>query len=180
MGEERIGGSGKRTVAQIMALATVVGLLSLFSYGLRVRGAGPVKEGQAPSFTLPLFEGGELSLADLRGQVVVINFWASWCPTCRVEAPLLERTWRAYRDRGVVFVGVDYMDTEREARAYIEEFGITYPNGPDKGGKISQAYRIRGVPETFFVDKDGQMAGVHIGPIDETKLVTIIEALLGQ
>jgi len=79
-----------------------------------------------------------------------------------------------------MFIGVDYMDTEREARAYIAEFDITYPNGPDLGTKIAQAYRIRGVPETFFVDKRGVVAELYIGPISEGKLVGIIERLLQE
>ena len=110
----------------------------------------------------------------------MINFWASWCPPCREEAPYLESTWRKYKDRGVVFIGVDYADTRKEALAYIEEFDITYPNGPDIGTRISQAYRIRGVPETFFVDKRGQLRGVHIGPLRPPQLEEKIEELLAE
>jgi cytochrome c biogenesis protein CcmG/thiol:disulfide interchange protein DsbE len=170
----------RRTVVQMVALVVVVGLLALFAYGLRLQGSGPVDSGDAPTFTLPLFDGGSISLADLRGKVVVINFWASWCPPCREEAATLEKTWRAYKDRGVVFIGVDYMDTEPEARAYMKEFDVTYPNGPDLGTKIARAYRIRGVPETFFVNKEGKIAQVQIGPITESKLVGIIERLLKE
>jgi len=132
----------------------------------------------APPFTLQLFDGGTLSLTGLRGRVVVVNFWASWCVPCRQEAPLLEQTWRAYRDKGVVLIGVDYIDTEPAARAFLKEFEITYPNGPDLGTKIAQAYRIRGVPETFFVGKDGRIAYVHIGPLGERILTQRIERLL--
>jgi cytochrome c biogenesis protein CcmG/thiol:disulfide interchange protein DsbE len=95
--------------------------------------------------------------------------------------PLPERVWRRYKDKGVIFIGVDYVDTEPAARAFLAEFDVTYPNGPDLGGKISRAYRIRGVPETFFIDRDGQMADVEIGPLaGEARLVSAIEALLGE
>jgi len=112
--------------------------------------------------------------------VVVVNFWASWCPPCREEAAYLEATWRDYQDRGVVFIGVDYVDTEAEALAYLEEFEITYFNGPDLGTRISQAYRIQGVPETFFIDRNGLLRGVKIGPLFPPELEDRIEALLAE
>ena len=134
----------------------------------------------APDFTLTTFDGQVIRLRDLRGKVVVINFWASWCVTCREEAPYLEATWRAYKDRGVVFIGVDYVDTEPKALAYIEEFDITYPNGPDVGTRIAQAYNIQGVPETFFVAKDGTLRGVHLGPLRPPQLEEKLEELLAE
>ena len=126
------------------------------------------------------FKGETITLSDLRGQVVIINFWASWCPPCRDEAPYLEATWRKYKGRGVVFIGLDYVDTEPKALAYIEEFDITYPNGPDIGEKMARAYHIKGVPETFFVDKTGQLRGVHIGPLSPPTLDNKIDQLLAE
>jgi cytochrome c biogenesis protein CcmG/thiol:disulfide interchange protein DsbE len=114
----------------------------------------------------------------MRGQVVVVNVWASWCPPCRDEAPVLEQTWREYRDRGVVFIGVDYMDTEPAALAYLAEFDITYPNGPDLGSRIAQDYKVQGVPETFFIDPQGEIAEVFVGPLSEARLKSILERLL--
>jgi cytochrome c biogenesis protein CcmG/thiol:disulfide interchange protein DsbE len=99
-------------------------------------------------------------LSQLRGQVVIINFWASWCPPCREEAAYLEQTWRKYEDKGVIFIGVDWVDTQKEALAYMKEFDLTYFNGPDLGTRVAEAYRIKGVPETFFVAKNGAR-GVH-------------------
>jgi cytochrome c biogenesis protein CcmG/thiol:disulfide interchange protein DsbE len=142
--------------------------------------AGPLSEGPAPDFTLETFSGDLITLSELRGEVVVINFWASWCPPCRDEAPYLESSWRKYQDQGVVFLGVDYVDTDAEARAYIDEFDITYPNGPDLGTRISQAYRIQGVPETFFVGKDGTIRGVKIGPLVPPELDEKIVELLAE
>lgn len=163
-----------------LAAGVVAALLALLGWGLSRATAGQLDRGPAPDFELTTFDGGTVRLSDLRDQVVVINFWASWCLPCREEAPVLEATWRAYRDRGVVFIGVDYVDTEREALAYIQEFDLTYPNGPDLGTRIAQAYRIQGVPETFFVDRQGFLRGVHIGPITEEQLVARIEALLAE
>ena len=160
--------------------AGLLSLLALLGLGLARASAGQVDSGTAPDFELTTFDGKAIRLSGLRGQVVVINFWASWCIPCRQEAPILEETWRTFRDRGVVFLGVDYLDTEREALAYIEEFDLTYPNGPDLGTRIAQAYRIQGVPETFFVDGGGMLRGVHIGPISEQALVGRIEALLAE
>lgn len=170
----------KRWFAQPLIFLLALAVLALLGYGVTAKGRGPLSGGPAPDFTLTLFDGGQLSLSELRGQVVVINFWASWCPPCRDEAPVLERAWRRYRDRGVTLVGVDYMDTEPAARAYIEEFGITYPNGPDLGSRIARTYRIRGVPETFFITPQGEIAEVFIGPLSEDRLTAMLERLLAQ
>ncbi|MBI2845277.1 MAG: TlpA family protein disulfide reductase [Chloroflexi bacterium] len=166
------------TVTQLMVLIPVLGLLALLGYGLIQKSAPPLVGASAPDFTLQLFDGGEITLSELRGQVVVINFWASWCPPCREEAPILETAWRSYRDQGVVFIGVDWLDTEDAARAYIQEFGLTYPHGPDLGSRIGRAYRITGVPETFFISRDGLVAAHIPAPLDEETLTTNIETLL--
>jgi cytochrome c biogenesis protein CcmG/thiol:disulfide interchange protein DsbE len=158
----------------------MLGLLGLMAWGLAKTRAGPVSQGMAPDFTLTSFGGETLSLGDLRGQVVVINFWASWCPPCREEAAYLEQTWRRYRDQGVMFIGVDYVDTDKEALAYIDEFDIAYFNGPDVGTRISQAYNLQGVPETFFIAKNGELRGVKVGPLYPPELETRIENLLAE
>lgn len=155
-------------------------LLGFLTWGLLNAYEGPVEAGMAPDFTITTYGGEAYTLSELRGQVVVINFWASWCDPCREEAAYLENTWRKYRDQGVVFIGVDYVDTEREALAYLDEFGITYPNGPDLGTRISDTYRIQGVPETFFVAKNGELRGNHIGPLEPPQLDEKIEELLAE
>ncbi len=165
-------------VGQFIAFAAVVIVIAAFAIGMQRRFAPPVERGAAPDFSIPTFDGGTFSLADQRGKVVVVNFWASWCVPCRQEAPILENTWRNYKDRGVIFVGVDYVDTDKEAMAFIKEFNITYPNGPDIGTDTSHRYRIQGVPETYFVGKDGNLYGNRIGPIDEATLSAKIEELL--
>ena len=161
----------------------VAGLMALVAFQMRRNGplaAGRVGQGErAPEFTLQTFDGESVALADLRGQVVVVNFWASWCLPCEEEAAILESVWRQYQDRGVVFLGVDYVDTETQARGYLERFDITYPNGPDLQTRISHLYRVRAVPETFVVDRDGLLAEVFVGPITgEAALQAAIEPLL--
>lgn len=121
--------------------------------------------GEAPPFTFTTFEGETISLADLRGQGVVLNFWASWCDPCRDEAELLEATWRREKDNGIVFIGLDYLDQEPAAKAYLEEFDITYPSGPDLQSAAARVYGIKGVPETFFIDAEGNIQELVIGPI---------------
>ena len=158
----------------------VVGLIALLGWGLVRVQKGPVERCTAPDFTLTSFEGETLTLSQLRGRVVIINFWASWCIPCREEAAYLEKTWRKYKDQGVVFIGVDYVDTEKAALAYIDEFDITYFNGPDLGTRISQLYRIKGVPETYYVAKDGTVRGNHIGPLTAPSLDQKIEELLAE
>lgn len=169
-----------RWLARGAAILLIVGLLALLGWGLVQAANGPRDSGLAPDFTLTGFDGQTATLSQLRGQMVIINFWASWCPPCREEAAYLEQTWRKYQNKGVVFIGVDWVDTEKEALAYIAEFDITYLNGPDLGTRIAQAYRIQGVPETFYVDKRGQLRGVHIGPLSSPELDNRIDELLNE
>jgi cytochrome c biogenesis protein CcmG/thiol:disulfide interchange protein DsbE len=158
----------------------VVGLLALLGFGLTKANNGPRQSGLVPDFSLTGFDNQKVTLSELRGQVVIINFWASWCLPCRQEAPYLEKTWRKYKDRGVVFIGIDYVDTETEALAYIKEFDITYINGPDLGTRIAQAFNIKGVPETYYVAKNGELRGVQIGPLEAPQLDQKIDELLAE
>ncbi|OGO49757.1 MAG: hypothetical protein A2W37_09175 [Chloroflexi bacterium RBG_16_63_12] len=167
-------------VARWAAVLLVVGLIALLGWGVVQAATGPRDSGMAPDFTLTGFDGRTVTLSQLRGQVVIVNFWASWCPPCREEAAYLERTWRKYEGKGVVFIGVDWVDTQKEALAYIKEFDITYLNGPDIGTRIAQAYRIQGVPETFYVDKTGRLRGVKIGPLSAPELDNRIDELLNE
>jgi cytochrome c biogenesis protein CcmG/thiol:disulfide interchange protein DsbE len=159
----------------ILVWGLLLGLLAILGLGLIRTQQGPVNVGATvPDFTLTTFDGQTIDIRDLRGKVVVINFWASWCKPCEQEAAELEQAYNRYRDEEVVFLGVDYVDTDREAMAYLEKFGITYPNGPDLGTRISQAFRIRGVPETYLVAADGRLAAIKIGPYAS------LEEIVGQ
>jgi len=170
----------RKTGGVVIALAIVMALLGLLAWGLVKSGKGPVDSGEAPDFTLKDFNGKVITLSKLRGQVVIINFWASWCPPCREEAAYLEQTWRKYKNQGVVFIGVDWVDTNKAALAYMKEFDLTYFNGPDLGTRIAQAYNIKGVPETFYVDKTGILRGMHIGPLSSPILDDEIDKLLAE
>lgn len=146
-------------VLGVLALLVIVGLSLIRSQ------EGPVAVGAtAPSFELTTFDGELLTLDQLEGRVVLVNFWASWCLPCEDEAAELEQAYREYGPQGVVFLGVNYVDTEPEAMAYLDKFDITYPNGPDLGTRIAQAFRIRGVPETFVIGRDGMITSVMKGP----------------
>ena len=172
--------AGRKRIGIIVAFALILALLGLLAWGLRKVQAGPRDSGMAPDFTITDFDRRTATLSKLRGQVVIVNFWASWCPPCREEAAYLEATWRKYKDKGVIFIGVDYVDTEKEALAYIKEFDITYINGPDIGTRAAQAYNIKGVPETYYVAKNGELRGVHIGPLKSPQLDEKIEELLAE
>jgi len=144
----------------------LAGVLAMIGIGLKRTQQGPITVGQSvPPIELTLFDGSTLNTADMSGKVIVLNFWASWCKPCEQEAAELEQAWQMYKDGGqVVFLGVDYVDVEPKARAYLEKFQITYPNGPDLGTRISQTFRLRGVPETYIIDRSGKLAAVKIGP----------------
>ena len=170
----------KGKVAYTIVGVAVVAFLLLLSYGLLSGpGSAPLGEGPAPDFSLQLFDGSQLSLPSLRDQVIVVNFWGSWCEPCREEAPILEKVWQEYQSQGVTFVGIAYKDTEGKARAFLDEFDITYPNALDPGNRVARSYRVQGVPETFFI-KDREIASLYIGPLSEDQLVTRIEKLLAQ
>lgn len=166
---------------RLLVWAGVLALLALLALGLRRTQEGPVAVGnRAPDFELTTFEGEQIELSDLSGKVVVLNFWASWCPPCEQEAADLQAAWEQYGPSGeVMFLGVDYVDTEPEARAYLEKFDITYPNGPDLRTRISQSYRIVGVPETFFIDQDGVLVHFQSGPFSSlAQIQAVIDPLL--
>jgi len=122
---------------------------------------------------------GPILQETLEGKVVLVNFWASWCfPACWNEAPRLEAAWEKYKDRGVMIVGIVYQDSEENARAFIRRFGKTYPNGLDRRSRIAIEYGVYGVPETFFIDKQGKIAHKHTGELTDEVITKKIEELL--
>jgi cytochrome c biogenesis protein CcmG, thiol:disulfide interchange protein DsbE len=119
---------------------------------------------------------GRIALGELRGTPVVLNFWASWCDPCRVEAPVLERGWRAASRQGVLFVGLDMQDVRDDAREFLSEFSITYPNVHEAGKEVSRDYGVTGLPETFFISSDGRVVGHVIGALDRAQLTAGVMA----
>lgn len=152
----------------IVTLAAILPLIGILAYGFYRDPRyipSPMIGRAAPALTLARFDGGKLSLADLRGKVVFVNFWSSWCPPCRAEAREMEQTWQRLKSDNVVFVGVQIQDTEENGRAFIKEFNITYPTGLDVTGRIAIDYGVWGIPETFFIDAAGQITYKHVGGI---------------
>ncbi|MDE0608981.1 MAG: TlpA disulfide reductase family protein [Anaerolineaceae bacterium] len=170
---------GARNHPGLLALTAVVLLLSVF-FGIAFSRSNYTQPeaGAAPGFEVTTFAGESLSLADLRGQVVVLNFWASWCGPCRVEAPVLQAVHERWRERGVTVLGIAYTDVDRHSLAFIEEFGLTYPNAPDRGNRVSGRYNIQGVPETFVIDQQGDIAHFFYAAVNQTALESVLSRLL--
>lgn len=158
-------------------------VVALLAYGL-TRDAtivpSPLPGRAAPDFVRATLAGDSLRLADLRGQVVVLNFWASWCIPCLQEHPLLVAADERWRDQGLRIVGVVYQDTPTNAREWLRERGGTWPNVLDPGSRLSIEYGLFGVPETFFIDREGIVAYKHIGPVSADVLATWITRLLAD
>jgi cytochrome c biogenesis protein CcmG/thiol:disulfide interchange protein DsbE len=165
-------------VAGIAAL-TVVLMLS-FRFDPRDIRTGTVGK-PAAQFTAEKLDGsGTLSLADHAGKVVVLNFFASWCPPCKAENPALLRVWERYRTSDVVFIGIVFNEPTDKALAYVKANGVTWPTVQDEDGRIAFAYGVHGPPETYFIGTDGIIAGRHTGEITEQALVNGIDKLRAQ
>lgn len=166
-------------VAWILLFAFFVVLaMQMFKQQLGFLEVGEV----APLFTLEIFDGGVIEPEDMEGKVVLVNFWASFCVSCKDEARELEEAWQYFKDRGdVLFVGVAWSDTNKAALGYLETYGITYPNGPDLRHEITDAYRMEAVPETYVIGKDGLITASMIGPFSSLEqIILIIENALNE
>jgi len=169
---------GPGTIALIAAIVVAGAIIAL---ALARQGQTQPTGGAAPDFEFTTFDGQTMRLSDLRGQVVVMNFWASWCGPCRDEAPQLQAAWEHYQDSGdVAFLGVAYADNGPRSVAYLEEFGVTYLNAPDLGTRISELYHIQGVPETFIINQDGEIERFIFAGITSEALRRIIDPLLQE
>jgi cytochrome c biogenesis protein CcmG/thiol:disulfide interchange protein DsbE len=153
----------------IAVLAVVAAIVALLAYGLASNDPDQDIAGeQAPRLALPKLDGGgRASLADYRGQVVVLNYWASWCDPCRDESPLLQRWHERLQEDGATVLGVDVQDLEDDARDFIEEYGLTYPMLRDGPGDTREDFGILGLPETFVIDRSGRIAAIKRGPVDD-------------
>ena len=173
--------------------APVLALLALLTWAVVQSGGNPGSLGvnqefgqvrlspkAAKDFSLTTLDGATIDLAGLRGKVVMLDFWASWCAPCRYEAPDLAQVYLDYADRAVEFVGVDIWDQRQGAIDHIKRYQITYPNGVDDKGTIAISYGVRGIPEKFFIDQNGVIVKKFVGPVDADTLRSTLDELLGQ
>jgi len=168
----------RRLLITIVIIAPILWLLA-FGFSRDPRHiSSPLVARQAPAFELMLFDGKKISLGDLRGKAVFLNFWASWCLPCRAEAKDLEAAWQRLKDKNIVFLGVDLQDTEKNALDFLKEFNVTYPNGHDASGKVAVDYGVWGIPESFFIDPQGRITYKHVGGIRAATVAAKLEEAL--
>ncbi len=182
---------GRRGLIVALVTVPVLAFLGILTWALFT--SGPARGGlavnsrivelnvdaqPAPEFTMTLLGGGEIESAELRGRVVMLDFWASWCPPCRDEAPVLAQVYDEYRDRGVEFVGFNLWDNAGDARLFLQQQNHEYPNGIDEEGRIAISYGVRGIPEKFFLDREGRIVRKFSGPMRADLLREILDTLL--
>jgi len=176
--ETTLSGLSLSSIVLLIGILMVIAVFALqLSQQNRIQ---PLAGEVAPDFEMTTFEGEPLRLSDLRGQIVIVNFWGSWCAPCRAEAPDLQAIYEDYRDQGVIVVGVNWLDPRTNALAFIDEFGLTYPNAPDIGEIVGGDYRIQGAPENFIVGRDGVVIEPLIGAVDYTILARILDEVLAS
>jgi len=137
----------------------------------------------APDFSLDLLDGGQVTLSDLRGQVVMVNLWASWCPPCRAEMPAIERVYQEYQSQGLVVLAVNTtsQDTEAAAAAFVAEYGLSFPIPLDRTGAVANRYQLQGLPSTYFIDRQGVIRSVVVGgPMAESLIRSKVQDLLAE
>lgn len=171
-------GQKKRGIGKYVVVVAVAAFFGILAYGLLTAGDDRVEAGKAPDFSLTSFDGDTYRLSDLEGKVVVLNFWATWCVSCKDEADDLEQTWRDFKGQDVIVLGVDYLDQKPLNQQWIENYDITYPNGDDIQGRIYNAYGVQGLPETFVINRDGEVVKAFIGAVTREQLSAEIMAAL--
>jgi peroxiredoxin len=135
----------------------------------------------APDFALEALDGRTIALSELRGQVVLINFWATWCPPCRAEMPAIQQVYEQYRDQGFEVLVVNVQELDAQMSAFVEERGLTFPVLADRDGSVSNVYQVTSIPTTFFVDRSGVIQEIIVGgPLARALIESKITALLAE
>ena len=150
----------------VIAGAVLIGLIILFAVQMKNAKQDMLAIGSnIPDFSVTTFTGETFQKSQLQGKVVLLNFWSSWCASCDEEGAALEEVWQEVKDDGeIIFIGVNYVDTEKDSLAFLEKYGITFPNGPDMGSRISRLFKVDAVPETYIIGRDGRLVAIQIGP----------------
>ena len=147
--------------------------------GAQAHASLPEKGFIAPDFTLQTLDGKMVTLSDLRGQVVLVNFWATWCPPCRAEMPAMQQAYDQYRTDGFVVLAVNMLEGDAQVTDFVYQTGLTFPVLVDKGGGVSERYQVKSIPTTYFVDREGVIQDVIIGgPIPRAMIESKVTALL--
>lgn len=175
--------SGSRGLSPAWMAAAAIALIVavLLVYGIVATPSEPPQVGSpVPDFEFTALDGSSMNLGARRGEVVVVNFFASWCDPCRQEAADLEQAWLAYQDQGVQFYGIAYKDADSKAQAFLDEFGVSYPSTVDTSNRTARDYGVTGVPETFVVGREELLVRHFLGPITQAELSREIERALNQ
>lgn len=167
--------AGKRRPVAFPAIVIAAALFLMVGFGIALTqvNVSPPDTGLAPAISLTTFAGQPFHLADQRGKVTVVNFWASWCNTCPGEAPILNSLWDDYQNRGVLLLGITYLDNPGDSQAFMKQYQMNYPDAPDDGNHASAAYHIKQVPETYVIDQQGQIVYAVHGPLDKNTAQTL-------
>lgn len=167
------------TPANIFLMAAVLVFVSVMGIQLFNQNQGrPMPGDRAPQFALTTYDGESISLSDLEGQIVVLNLWASWCGPCHDEADDFQAIHEDYQAQGVVVIGVNWLDIDSEALEFVDQYSLTYPNAPDMGERVYEAYNVQGMPETFIIGRDGIVLDTLIGGTNYEQIARTLDAAL--
>ena len=180
--------------AWVFALTAVVALVALaLGVGLAIGRQGTAgavgrpsaqrppsveRDQLAPLFSLPSTTGETVALSSFEGQVVLVNFWATWCPPCRDEMPVIQATHEKYADRGFRVLAVNVQETPGQVEAYARELGLTFPLLLDQRGDVTQTYRVQNLPRSFFLDRAGRVVRIHPGELTPDTMERYLKELL--